>query len=125
MRLASRLTGWRIDVCSEAEAEEETRRTRQSIGAIPGIGDIAAELLYQAGFKSAEDVAQSELEEIMDVEGISKEKAESLHRSAKEYVEEKQRQEAEAAAQKAAESALAQQAERGATIGDEETSKSL
>jgi N utilization substance protein A len=105
VRLASRLTGWRIDVCSEAEAEEETRRTRQSIGAIPGIGDIAAELLYQAGFKSAEDVAQSELEEIMDVEGISKEKAESLHRSAKEYVEEKQRKEAEAAAQKLAESA--------------------
>jgi transcription termination/antitermination protein NusA len=125
VRLASRLTGWRIDVCSEAEAEEETRRTRQSIGAIPGIGDIAAELLYQAGFKSAEDVAQSELEEIMDVEGISKEKAESLHRSAKEHVEEKQRQEAEAAAQKAAESALVQQAERSATTGDEETSKPL
>ena len=110
VRLASRLTGWRIDVCSEAEAEEETRRTRQSIGAVPGIGDIAAELLYQAGFKSAEDVAQSELEEIMDVEGISKEKAESLHKSAKEHVEDKQRKEAEAALLKAAESAAAQQA---------------
>jgi N utilization substance protein A len=107
VRLASRLTGWRIDVCSEAEAEEETRRTRLSIGAIPGIGDIAAELLYQAGFKSAEDVAESDLEEIMDVEGISKEKAESLHRSAKEHVEEKRRKEAEAAAEKAAEIAAA------------------
>jgi N utilization substance protein A len=107
VRLASRLTGWRIDVSSEAEAEEETRRTRQSIGAIPGIGDIAAELLYQAGFKSAEDVAQSDLGEIMDVEGISKEKAELLHKSAQEHVEEKQRKEAEAAAlaQQQAESA--------------------
>jgi transcription termination/antitermination protein NusA len=125
VRLASRLTGWRIDVCSEAEAEEETRRTRQSIGAIPGIGDIAAELLYQAGFKSAEDVAQSELEEILDVEGISKEKAESLHRSAKEHVEEKQRKEAEAAAQKAAEIAAAEQAERSVAGADEETSKPI
>jgi N utilization substance protein A len=107
VRLASRLTGWRIDVCSEAEAEEETRRTRLSIGAIPGIGDIAAELLYQAGFKSAEDVAESDLEEIMDVEGISKEKAESLHRSAKEHVEEKRRKEAEAAAEAAAAAAQA------------------
>jgi N utilization substance protein A len=123
VRLASRLTGWRIDVCSEAEAEEETRRTRQSISAIPGIGDIAAELLYQAGFKSAEDVAQSELEEIMDVEGISKEKAESLHRSAKEHVEEKQRKEAEAAALKAAEIAAAQQPEPSAALADEATSK--
>jgi N utilization substance protein A len=119
VRLASRLTGWRIDVCSEAEAEEETRRTRLSIGAIPGIGDIAAELLYQAGFKSAEDVAESDLEEIMDVEGISKEKAESLHRSAKEHVEEKRRKEAEAAAEAAA---AAAQAAEGAAM-DEATGK--
>jgi transcription termination factor NusA len=60
-----------------------------SIGAIPGINDFAAELLYQAGFKSAEEVSESELEDILDVEGISKEKAESLHKSAKEYVAEK------------------------------------
>jgi transcription termination/antitermination protein NusA len=89
VRLAARLTGWRIDVRSEAEAEEETRRARMSIGAIPGINDFAAELLYQAGFKSAEEIAESELEDILDVEGISKEKAESLHKSAKEYVAEK------------------------------------
>ena len=63
-----------------------------SIGAIPGINDFAAELLYQAGFKSAEEVAESELEDILDVEGISKEKAESLHKSAKEYVAEKRLQ---------------------------------
>jgi N utilization substance protein A len=98
VRLASRLTGWRIDVRSEAEAEEETRRARQSIGSIPGIGDFASELLYQEGFKSAEDVADSELEEIMDVEGISKEKAEALHKSAKQFVSEKRAKEAEAAA---------------------------
>jgi N utilization substance protein A len=89
VRLAARLTGWRIDVRSEAEAEEETRRARMSIGAIPGINDFAAELLYQAGFKSAEEVSESELEDILDVEGISKEKAESLHKSAKEYIAEK------------------------------------
>jgi transcription termination/antitermination protein NusA len=107
VRLASRLTGWRIDVCSEAEAEEETRKARQSINAIPSIGDIAGELLYQAGFKSAEDVADSELEDILDVEGISKEKAEALHKSAKQYVAEKRAQEAELAASAAAASAAA------------------
>jgi N utilization substance protein A len=102
VRLASRLTGWRIDVCSEAEAEEETRRARQSINAIPGIGDLAGELLHQAGFKSAEDVADSDLEDILDVEGISKEKAEALHNSAKQHVAEKRAQEAELAASAAA-----------------------
>jgi len=98
VRLASRLTGWRIDVCSEAEAEEATRKARQSINAIPGIGDLAGELLYQEGFKSAEDVADSNLEDILDVEGISKEKAEALHKSAKQYVAEKRAKEAELAA---------------------------
>ena len=83
---------------------------RQSIGAIPGIGDFASELLYQAGFKSAEDVADTELEEIMDVEGISKEKAEALHASAQKYVAEKRAQEAEAA-QSAAAAAAASPAE--------------
>jgi N utilization substance protein A len=102
VRLASRLTGWRIDVRSEAEAEEETRRARQSISSVPGIGDFATELLYQAGFKSAEDVADSALEEILDVEGISKEKAEALHLSAKQYVAEKRAREAEEAAKAAA-----------------------
>ena len=98
VRLASRLTGWRIDVRREAEAEEETRRARQSISSVPGIGDFATELLYQAGFKSAEDVADSDLEEILDVEGISKEKAEALHAAAKQYVAEKREREAAAAA---------------------------
>ncbi|MBM4298823.1 MAG: hypothetical protein FJ143_13890 [Deltaproteobacteria bacterium] len=89
-------------MCSEAEAEEETRKARQSINAIPGIGDLAGELLYQEGFKSAEDVADSNLEDILDVEGISKEKAEALHKSAKQYVAEKRAKEAELAALAAA-----------------------
>jgi N utilization substance protein A len=115
VRLASRLTGWRIDVRSEAEAEEETRRARQSIGAIPGINDLVAELLYQAGFKSAEEVADSELAEILDVEGVSKDRAEALHKSAKEYVAEKRKQEQEAQA-----AALAAAAAGAATESVEE-----
>jgi transcription termination/antitermination protein NusA len=126
VRLASRLTNWRIDVRSEAEAEEETRRARQSIGAIPGINDMAAELLYQAGFKSAEEVAESDLEDILDVEGISKEKAESLHKSAKEHVAEKRRKEEEEAAlarEQAAANAAAAAAEAVSTETVEETTQ--
>jgi transcription termination factor NusA len=55
-------------------------------------------LLYQEGFKSAEDVADSDLADILDVEGISKEKAEALHKSAQQFVAEKRAKEAEAAA---------------------------
>ena len=121
VRLASRLTGWRIDVRSEAEAEEETRQARQSIGAIPGINDLAAELLYQAGFKSAEEIAESDLEEILDVEGISQEKAETLHKSAQEFVADKRKKEEAEKTLLQQQAALATSDEMAAQAGDEKT----
>lgn len=95
VRLASRLSTWRIDVRSESEADEETRRARASIGAIPGVGDMVAELLYQDGFKSAEEIAEADLETIRDIEGIGPEKAESIYKTSREYVAEKKRNEEE------------------------------
>lgn len=102
VRLASRLTAWKIDVRSESEAEEETRRARSSLGAIPGVNDMVAELLYQSGFKSAEEVAEAELEAILEVEGIAREKAETIYKSSRDYVAEKKRKEEEEKAKAAA-----------------------
>jgi len=95
VRLASRLTGWKIDVRSESEADEETRRARSSLGAIPGVSDMVAELLYQSGFKSAEELAEAELETILEVEGIGPEKAEAIYQSSRAYVAEKRKREEE------------------------------
>jgi len=109
VRLASRLTGWRIDVRSESEADEETRRARSSLGAVPGVNDMVAELLYQAGFKSAEELAEADLETILEVEGIGPEKAEVIYKSSREYIAEKKRKEEEqkASAQTEAETSAA------------------
>ncbi|MEK6561645.1 MAG: transcription termination factor NusA [Candidatus Binatota bacterium] len=120
VRLASRLAGWRIDVRSESEADEETRRARISLGAVPGINDMVAELLYQSGFKSAEELAEADLETILDVDGIGPEKAEVIYKSSREYVAEKRRKEEEqkALAQAAAEAAAQAATEAPATEGD-------
>lgn len=109
VRLASRLSGWRIDVRSESEADEETRRARISLGAIPGVNDMAAELIYQSGFKSAEELAEADLETILEIDGIGPEKAEVIYKSSREYVAEKRRKEEEekAAAQVEPEAAAA------------------
>ena len=122
VRLASRLSGWRIDVRSESEADEETRRARASLGAIPAVNDMVAELLYQAGFKSAEELSEADLESIVEVDGISPDKAEAIYKSSREHVAEKRRKEEEekaekAAAQAATEAAAAEAAatETGAT----------
>ena len=120
VRLASRLAGWRIDVRSESEADEETRRARISLGAVPGINDMVAELLYQSGFKSAEELAEADLETILDVDGIGPEKAEVIYKASREYVAEKRRKEEEqkALAQAATEAAAQAATEAPATEGD-------
>lgn len=86
VRLASRLTTWKLDVRSESEAEDEARRARASLGAIPGVAGVEAELLYQHGFKSAEDVASADEDSIGEVEGIEPERGERILEAAREHV---------------------------------------
>ena len=90
VRLAHRLSGWKLDVRSDSEAEEEARAARASLNAIPGIGDINAELLYQWGFRSAEQLAEAN-EDNFEVEGISPERARQVIHAAREWVANKRR----------------------------------
>ena len=93
-------------------ALSEARAARASLNAIPGIGDINAELLYQWGFRTAEQLAET-AEESFEVEGISPERARQLILAAREWVAKKHTDEeaaAVAAAQAAAEKAEAEAA---------------
>ncbi len=87
VRLASRLTGWKLDVRSEAEVELEHTRALAQLVAVPGISNMTAELLYQNGFKSPADIAGADLEALLDVEGIGPEKATAILQAAREYLE--------------------------------------
>src|SRR5580765_4125731 len=68
VRLASRLSGFKLDVRSESESEDEARQSRASLIGVPGIGDVTAELLYQNGFKSPEEVARAEESALAEIE---------------------------------------------------------
>jgi N utilization substance protein A len=87
VKLASRLSGWKLDVRSVSVAEEETKRARQSLEAIPNINFTHAELLFQEGYRSAKDVSEATLEELMEVEGISAELASEILKNSREYVD--------------------------------------
>ncbi len=102
VRLASRLTGWKLDVRSESDAEDEARRARASLTAIADIGDVTAELLYQSGFKSAQELAASDEESVAEVDGIGPDRAPAILAAAREHVARLQAQEAELAAAAAA-----------------------
>jgi len=119
VRLASRLTGFKLDVRSESEADEEARQARASLTSVPGIGDVAAELLYQNGFKSAEEVAQADEQTLAEIEGLGPEKVASILKAARAYVDTKQR-EAEEAAAVAAQEAVQEAATASAEAGNVE-----
>jgi N utilization substance protein A len=84
VKLASRLSSWKIDVRSVSVAEEEAKRARQALEAIPGIEFTHAELLFQAGYRSAREVSETTLEELSEIEGISAEVATEILKQAKE-----------------------------------------
>ena len=87
VRLASKLTGWRIDVRSVSVAEEEAKRARAAIEQIPGLEFTEGEMLFQAGFRSAKEVSEATVEELSEVDGISAERAAIIIDAAKNYIE--------------------------------------
>ena len=84
VKLASKLTGWRIDVRSESVAEEESKRARKSLESIPGIGFGESELLYQEGYRSVQEVAAAQLEELLDIEGLEEARVKQILEGAKD-----------------------------------------
>ena len=107
VRLASRLTGWNLEVRSEAEAEEEARIARVSLSSIPGIGDVTAEFLFQHGFKSAQEVADGGETALAEVEGVDADKIPAILEAARVHAAELIRLNEEAEADAAAAAAAA------------------
>jgi len=70
VRLASQLTGWRIDIHSESKVREMEQRSRVSMAAIEGVGTELSDTLFKLGWRSAADVAGAKPEELASVPGI-------------------------------------------------------
>jgi N utilization substance protein A len=70
VRLASQLTGWRIDIHSEAKVREMETRARSSLAAIDGVGPELADTLFKMGFRSATEVARASADELAGVAGV-------------------------------------------------------
>jgi N utilization substance protein A len=87
VRLASKLTGWNIDVRSETTYSEAMQTGYDAIMALPGVGASTANALHEYGFYSLEEIANASVEELVQVKGISDKKAEAILGSAKEALE--------------------------------------
>jgi N utilization substance protein A len=91
VRLASQLTGWRIDIHSESKIYELERRAKEQIAAaIDSAGfDLAiAETLFKLGWRSVGELARAHVEEMAGLPGIGgPDGARKIIEGAKQYMQ--------------------------------------
>jgi N utilization substance protein A len=91
VRLASQLTGWTIDIMTEAEESERRQEEFMAQSArfmeALDVDDTLAHLLVAEGFTEVEEVAYVELEELLAVEGFDESLASELQRRAGDFLE--------------------------------------
>lgn len=87
VRLASKLTKWRLDVISEARYSEAMQNGYDSLVALTGMSISMADTLYEKGYFSAEELGNAAVEDLIQIRDVgTTEKAEKLIKTAKDYV---------------------------------------
>jgi len=70
VRLASQLSGWRIDIHSEGKVRELETRARASLAAIEGIAAEQVDALFKQGFRSATELSRATAEELAGMPAV-------------------------------------------------------
>jgi N utilization substance protein A len=86
VRLAAKLTGWKIDVRSESKEEKITGESFERLLAIDGMDEETATILFDNGYRNPEDIAKATLAELTSFMGITEEKAQTLVHGALRYL---------------------------------------
>ena len=91
VRLASQLTGWDIDILTEAEEAERRQKEfaerSQLFMDTLDVDEVIAQLLVSEGFGNVEEVAFVEQEEIAGIEGFDGDTAGEIQMRAREFLE--------------------------------------
>lgn len=90
VRLASKLSGWHLDVTSEANYNRALTEAYESLLKLEGVGEKTALNLYQAGYRSAEEIAAAQVPDLMEIRDIGEEKASKIIESAGRYLNSKE-----------------------------------
>ncbi|MFO1150140.1 MAG: transcription termination factor NusA [Alsobacter sp.] len=90
VRLASQLTGWDIDILTEAEESERRQKEFQSRTAIfmeaLDVDEVVGQLLASEGFRSVEELAYVEIAELASIEGFDEDTAQEIQSRARDYL---------------------------------------
>ncbi|EQB63573.1 MAG: Transcription elongation protein nusA [candidate division Zixibacteria bacterium RBG-1] len=96
-RLASKLTGWKINILSETDYKQNKKKKQEEeetavseLSQLSGVGEKLAEKIKEAGYNSLADLAETTVEDLTQIEGIGEKKAAKLIEQAKASQEEAQ-----------------------------------
>ncbi|MEW5978552.1 MAG: transcription termination factor NusA [Acidobacteriota bacterium] len=91
VRLASKLTGWRIDLKSDEEKRAEIEdqmaamAARTPLSELPGLTASVVQKLSDSGISSIEELADTPIVQLTDIKGVGPKIAEKIIASVKDY----------------------------------------
>ena len=90
VRLASQLTGWDIDILTEAEDSERRQKEFQerttAFMAALDVDEVVGQLLASEGFRSVEELAFVDPAELATIEGFDQDTADEIQNRAREHL---------------------------------------
>lgn len=90
VKLASELTGWKLNVVSVAEVKNKNNEDMDSLGAVfvesLSVGQDLAGILVQEGFHTLEDIAYAPIDDLLEIEGFDRDLAETLKSRARDVL---------------------------------------
>ncbi|NLO92484.1 MAG: transcription termination/antitermination protein NusA [Elusimicrobia bacterium] len=93
IRLASKITGWELEVKSESQLSEESKKVQaaaaQDLTSVEGIGPKIAEVLIKAGLTDISRLATLTPDYLSTLQGIGDKTAEKIVQGAQKYMQEK------------------------------------
>ncbi len=91
VRLASQLTGWKIDIHSESKILELEEEAKLALLAYDGINADHVDTLWRLGYRSLEQIANNANEELANIPGISIDDAVLIKQASEELLERRER----------------------------------
>jgi hypothetical protein len=88
VRLASKLTGWQLDVKNKTRFSGDIQTGFDSLVTLPGVGISLADALFESGFYTAEEISHASIGALMQIRGIGEFKAAKLMEAASMAVRE-------------------------------------
>ena len=70
VRLASQLTGWKLDIIGESKFRQMEEEAISSLASIEGLDENAARSMYKSGFRTLDEVMEASEQELGGIHGL-------------------------------------------------------